>query len=99
MAEASAATAESGLDALSRAYGIAAEYKDIWGKPQRASDKTRLALLRALGALDDERSDVDAAVHSTETQKWRSVLPRVAVFRVDALPYRMHLHFKAREEH
>jgi (1->4)-alpha-D-glucan 1-alpha-D-glucosylmutase len=89
---------EGGLDALSRLYGIAPEYKDIWGKSQTASDKTRLALLKALGALEDERGDLDAAFHAKETQKWRSILPRAAVFRVDAVPYRMHLHFKESDE-
>jgi len=85
--------AETDLDALSRLYGVAAEYKDIWGKAQRASDKTRLALLEALGALN-EHKDLRAAASAKETQPWRTILPRVAVFRADQVPYRMRLHFR-----
>src|SRR5688572_10540702 len=90
-------SAETDLDALSRLYGVAAEYKDIWGKPQRASDKTRLALLEALGALD-EHQDLKAAARAKDTQPWRTVLPRVAVFRVGQVPYRMRLHFRESNE-
>ena len=45
---------------LCRLYGIASEYHDIWGKAQRAPDATRLALLEAVGALDEHR-EPDAA--------------------------------------
>src|SRR3712207_2981270 len=90
--------AETALGALSRLYGVAAEYKDIWGKAQRASDKTRLALLKALGALD-EHADLEDAVRAKETRKWRTVLPCVAVFRAEEAPYRLRLHFRERDEH
>src|SRR4051812_14005185 len=91
-------SAETDLDALSRLYGVAAEYKDIWGKPQPASDETRLALLKALGAFD-EHSDLAAAARAKETAKWRSILPRAAVFRANEVPYRIRLHFKERDQH
>ena len=97
MAAPSQDDAESDLDRLSRLYGIAPEYKDIWGKPQRASDNTRLALLKALGALD-EQSDLGTAVRARETRRWRTILSCVAVFRIDKVPYRIHLHFRERDE-
>ncbi|HYC49289.1 MAG TPA: 4-alpha-glucanotransferase, partial [Burkholderiales bacterium] len=84
------------LDALSQLYGVASGYTDIWGKTQRASDETRLALLRALGAFD-EREDLEAARRAQETRPWRSVLPPVAVFREEANPYRLTLHFRKRD--
>ena len=93
---AASASGESALDALSRLYGITSEYTDIWGKSQRASDETRLALLKALGALD-EGNDLEAARRQRETRPWRRVVPAVAVFRVEDLPYRVKLHFS--DEH
>src|SRR5918996_5456706 len=90
--------AETALDALCRLFGIAPEYKDIWGNTQRATEKTRLALLKALGALD-EHDDLDAAARVKQAQKWRRVLPPVAVFRVEQVPYRMRLHFRESDEH
>ena len=82
------------LDALCRAYGIASEYSDIWGKTQRASDKTRLALLKALGAIGDH-TDLDAALAAHEAKRWREIMPPAAVFRSDATPYKLILHFAA----
>jgi (1->4)-alpha-D-glucan 1-alpha-D-glucosylmutase len=98
MAEAYDVGAETALDALSRLYGVVAEYKDIWGKPQRASDDTRHALLKALGALDDH-ADLEEALRAKAIARWRTILPCVAVFRVDAVPYRLRLHFRQRDEH
>jgi (1->4)-alpha-D-glucan 1-alpha-D-glucosylmutase len=90
------ASRESALDALSRLYGISSQYTDIWGKTQRASDETRLALLKALGALDDS-DNLEAARRAREIRPWQRVVPPVAVFRVEDLPYRVKLHFS--DEH
>src|SRR5438105_2327608 len=81
------------LDALCRLYGVASEYTDIWGKTQRASDETRLALLSALGALDESR-DLAGALRSHEQRLWKRILPRVAVFRDQEPPYRIALRFR-----
>src|SRR5688572_32642701 len=86
----------SALDALCRLYGVLAEYKDIWGKQHRASDETRLALLKALGALDDH-ADSEAARRAKENEPWRAVLPLVAVFRASDAPYRLRHHFSERD--
>jgi (1->4)-alpha-D-glucan 1-alpha-D-glucosylmutase len=87
------------LDALSRRFGVIAEYQDIWGGTQRATDETRLALLEALGALDDDERDLDQALHAHEARAWREVAPRVAVFCVDEAPYRMRFHFREKDAH
>ena len=76
------------LDELCRAYGVATEYHDIWGKVHRASDATRRAILKALGALG-EGQDLQAALRERELRSWSTITPPVAVFRVDAAPYRM----------
>src|SRR6185436_8115395 len=86
----------SALDALCGLYGVAAEYRDIWGKAHRASDDTRLALLKALGALDGD-ADLETALHAKQTGRWREVLPRVAVFRAPEAPYRLRLHLRERD--
>src|SRR5687768_7020702 len=73
---------DSALDALCRRFGVISEYTDIWGGVQHASEETRLALLKALGALD-ETDDIQEALRRHEARAWRRVAPRVAVFRVD----------------
>ena len=83
---------DSALDALCRRFGVVSEYTDIWGRTQRAPDETRLALLKALGALDEE-SDIEQALRRHEARAWRQVVPRAAVFHVEEAPYRMRLRF------
>ena len=92
MSEGNPHSPNDALDALCSAYGVAPEYNDIWGKKHRASDATRLALLKALGAID-EKTGPEAALHAHEAEKWREVLPPVAVFRGDETPYRLRLRF------
>ncbi|HEV7800177.1 MAG TPA: 4-alpha-glucanotransferase, partial [Burkholderiales bacterium] len=87
------AHASPALDALCRRFGVISEYEDIWGNTVRISDETRLALLKAAGALDEE-SDLDRALCTHEARAWRQVLPPVAVFHVDEAPYRMRLRFR-----
>jgi (1->4)-alpha-D-glucan 1-alpha-D-glucosylmutase len=87
--------ADTALDELCGVHGVANEYKDIWGKVHRASNETRLAILRALGALDDS-SDLQAALHAHELETWYTVVPAAAVFRVEAAPYRMRFRFEER---
>src|SRR5688572_19218419 len=83
---------ESALDALCRRFGVISEYTDIWGGVQHASEETRLALLKALGALD-ETDDIEEALRRHEALAWRRVVPRVAVYCVDEAPYRMRFRF------
>ena len=86
------------LDELCRAYGVASAYHDIWGKVHRASDATRRAILKALGALG-EGQDLQAALRERELRSWSTITPPVAVFRVDAAPYRMRFRFDQQHEH
>ncbi|HEX2825662.1 MAG TPA: malto-oligosyltrehalose synthase [Burkholderiales bacterium] len=86
------AHSRSALDALCTRFGVVSEYADIWGNRQRASDATRIALLKALGAIEDE-SDIEGAVQRHEALAWREVVPRAAVFAVDEAPYRMRFRF------
>lgn len=78
------------LDRLCELAGIAAEHTDIWGNQHRPSDKTRIALLRAMGIVEDA-AGVEAALEAREEQPWQRALPPVAVLREDALPYRWEI--------
>ena len=85
----------SALDELCRLHGVASEYNDIWGKVHRASDRTRCAVLEALGVLDRD-AGLDAALEAHERETWSRIVPPVAVFRIDAAPYRMRFRFSER---
>jgi (1->4)-alpha-D-glucan 1-alpha-D-glucosylmutase len=82
----------SALDALCCAYGVAGEYSDIWGNVHRASDRTRCAVLEALDVVH-RGEDLQSALAAHERQTWERVVPPVAVFRIDAAPYRMRFRF------
>jgi (1->4)-alpha-D-glucan 1-alpha-D-glucosylmutase len=96
MPEGNGSPGSAELDALCRRYGLTTEYTDIWGNAQVATERTRVALLKALGALG-ESSDVHTALEKHEAREWLEVLPRVAVFRVEQVPYRLNLHFSERQ--
>src|SRR5688572_29460673 len=95
MPEGNGSRRSADLDALCRRYGLTTEYTDIWGKPQRATERTRVALLKALGALD-ESSDAKTALETHEAAAWLQVHPPVAVFRVEQAPYRLNFYFSER---
>ena len=80
----------SALDRLCALAGIAADYPDIWGETHRASEATRIALLRAMGIVTDA-AGVEAALREREERPWRRGLPPVAVQRENAAPYRWDL--------
>ena len=86
---------DSPLDRLCDLSGIASDYTDIWGKVHHTSDATRIALLKAMGVIEDEVG-VDAALLLREERSWRRALAPVAVLRDDALPYQWEICCDAR---
>jgi (1->4)-alpha-D-glucan 1-alpha-D-glucosylmutase len=80
------------LDRLSRLAGVAPRYDDIWGKTHVASRSTQVALLQAMDILGDESSMAEAVARRL-AQTWRQIAPPVAVFREEAAPYRLILHY------
>lgn len=86
------------LAELCRLHGLVTAYKDIWGKTHPASEKTLRALLKALGVLDDGM-DPAATARAHAASAWREILPKVAVFHVDAPPYRLRLNFTEQHAH
>ncbi|HSQ05379.1 MAG TPA: hypothetical protein VLN59_15155, partial [Burkholderiales bacterium] len=84
----------SAIDELCELAGIAPQYYDIWGRVHRASDATRIALLQSMGIIGDA-SQIDAALVRMREETWRQILPEVAVYRDEELPYRLALSFAA----
>lgn len=69
------------LDALAARCGIEAEYWDIFGHRHEVSDKTKLALLRAMhfDIAEDDEASVQAALDAWEDDRWLRGLPPVLV--------------------
>jgi (1->4)-alpha-D-glucan 1-alpha-D-glucosylmutase len=82
------------LERLCARLGIAAEYADIWGKPHRASDATRRALIAAMGFPADD-DGVRRALDELENGPWTRGLAAMRVFRQNAAPYRLSLYVPA----
>jgi len=76
----------SALHSLCERVGIAAGFRDVWGRVHETADETRITLLTAMGVIRDA-SGVAAALQEREEREWRRGLPPVAVRREDALPY------------
>ncbi|HSE01216.1 MAG TPA: malto-oligosyltrehalose synthase [Burkholderiales bacterium] len=81
---------QSALDRLCALAGIAPEYSDIWGAQHRASDETRIALLRAMGVIANT-AGVEGALKEREARPWRRGLHPVSVQREDVVPYRWEI--------
>ena len=78
------------LSLLCEHVGIAAGFRDIWGREHETSDETRVALLKAMGVIR-EGAEAAAALRAREEGAWRRKLPPVRVCRADELPYRWEI--------
>ena len=78
------------LHRLCEHVGIAAGFRDIWGRDHETSAETRVALLKAMGVIGDE-GDVAEALRLREDGVWRRTIPAVCVRREDELPYRWEI--------
>jgi (1->4)-alpha-D-glucan 1-alpha-D-glucosylmutase len=87
--------AGSDLQRLCDRVGIASEFTDNWGRTHGTSDATRLALLQALGVIEDE-SGVATALAERERWAWQRGLPAVMVCRENAPTYRWEICFDER---
>ncbi|MDX1431100.1 MAG: malto-oligosyltrehalose synthase [Gammaproteobacteria bacterium] len=77
-------TAMETLDRACEAYGIAAEYTDIRGERHRVSERTKRALLAAMGIAASDDGALEAALAERRRREWRRLLPPVEVIRADA---------------
>jgi (1->4)-alpha-D-glucan 1-alpha-D-glucosylmutase len=73
------------LEALRRRLaalrGIGEAYFDHRGELRWFSPATRAALLAAMGCDPDDPAALETAIDRVETERWRALLPRVAVLR------------------
>jgi len=67
------------LEQLARAYGIAPEYRDIWGTQHRAGTRTLRALLAAMGVVAQTEADVAHALAALAQAQRRSFPPALVV--------------------
>jgi len=79
------------LRELARLHGIAPDYYDIWGKRHDVSDATLAALLAEFGVDAGSEPVARAAIQACELDRWREILPAVAVVREDAADWTLRL--------
>src|SRR5262245_26855892 len=69
------------LRRLATAYGIEAQWHDIWGKTHQPADATLRALLRAMHVPVRDDAEVHHALREFENATWRQPLPPAVVLR------------------
>lgn len=71
----------SPLDKLCDLYGVYQEYYTIWGEHHPASDRTRRAILAAMGVAAEDDAAVERSLRDHEYRAWTRILPPVQVVR------------------
>ena len=84
------------LRQLAAAYGIQAQWYDIWGHAHQVSERTLRALLSAMHVQADDDAKVRLALHERAVAIWHEALPPAVVVRESALP--AHLVLRLPEE-
>jgi len=84
------------LHELARLYRVETRYLDVFGQPKLASPEALLETLRALGAPLASLSDVPQAIRERRLERWRNLLPPVAVLW-EGRPARVALRLPAGE--
>lgn len=77
-------TEERVLDRLCAHHGIGARYHDIQGREHRVSDRTRRALLRAMGVPAGNEKTERHSLRAALEGDWQRILPPVQVLWEDA---------------
>ncbi|MBE0626509.1 MAG: malto-oligosyltrehalose synthase [Burkholderiales bacterium] len=85
------------LERLGRIHQIAPDYYDVWGNRHEVSGASLAALLAALGVRAGTPQEVEDSIRSTESARWRAVLPPALVLRVEAAPWTIRLNLPAAE--
>jgi (1->4)-alpha-D-glucan 1-alpha-D-glucosylmutase len=70
------------LERLSRRFGIAPDYHDMWGVRHVVADENLVALLAAFDVDASSDAAIAAAEHAAEAATWREALPPVATLTV-----------------
>lgn len=85
-------------DRLCELCGIAPDYVDIWGNRHPVSDKTKLALLAAMGMRVHTEAELQQSLSSLENSQWCRVLPPVHVMREGEQQFRITVTFPVGHE-
>jgi 4-alpha-glucanotransferase len=72
---------DSLLDHLARARGIGDAYYDYRGELKAFSPATKTAILAAMGCRVDDATAIERELAELDAERWRTVLPPVAVVR------------------
>ena len=83
------------LRQLAVAHGIALEYNDVWGQPQRADDDTLRSVLRAMHVDAGSETDVAQALRDIAHARCSQCLPPMIVRRSNARPWRVPAYLNA----
>ncbi len=70
------------LERLSRRFGIAPDYHDMWGVRHDVADENLVALLAAFDVDASSDAAIAAAEHAAEAATWHEALPPVAALAV-----------------
>ncbi len=70
---------DEALARAAEAWGVEAEYWDIWGKHHVPSPETRQAVLRSFGVACDTREDLDRALEARLWEEWSRLAPATIV--------------------
>jgi (1->4)-alpha-D-glucan 1-alpha-D-glucosylmutase len=74
------------LDRLCASWGIESAYRDVWGNERIVPQKTRLALLAAMGVSVASDADLGRALEQRDNGSWLRPLPPVHVARAGSGP-------------
>ncbi len=85
----------SALDHLCSIYGVHQEYYTIWGAHHPTSERTKRAILGAMGVAADDDAAVERSLREHEDRQWRRLLPPVLVVREFSGPCRIPLNIPA----
>lgn len=83
------------LDTLCAHYGVYQEYYTIWGDHHPTSERTKRAILAAMGVPAEDDAAVEGSLRAHEDRQWRCLLPPVMVVREFSGPCRIPLNLPA----
>jgi (1->4)-alpha-D-glucan 1-alpha-D-glucosylmutase len=86
------------LDQLCSIYGVHQEYYTIWGQHHPTSERTKRAILGAMGIAAEDDAAAAASLQDYQRRAWSQILPPVLVVRELAYPHRIALSIKAQNE-
>lgn len=83
------------LDTLCAHYGVYQEYYTIWGEHHPTSERTKRAVLSAMGVPAEDDAAVERSLREHEHRHWSRLLPPVLVVREFSGPCRIPLNLPA----